>query len=158
MANRDKYETETSASLSQYVFFSIGPRGEIEKRVQYTNISDYENTDNCAFGDWDEENQCIIDDSVTNNGDMGKVIATVIGTMYDYTNTYPERFIYFKGSSLTRTLMYGKIIFDYYDELIEDFYIFGITNVITNGKEIDEISTYSKREKDHYDAFMVKRR
>ena len=153
MANRDKYETEASASSSQYVFFSIGPRGEIEKRVQYTNISDYEDTDNCAFGDWDENNQLIIDDSVTNNGDMAKVIATVVGTIYDYTSIYPDRFVYFKGSSLTRTLMYGKIIYDYHDELVKDFYIFGIKNEI-----VGDISAYSKEERDNYVAFVVKRR
>ncbi len=84
---------------------------------------------------------------------MSKVIATVVGTIYDYTSIYPDRLIYFKGSSLTRTHMYGKIIFDYHDELVKDFYIFGIKNEV-----VGDISTYSKEERDNYEAFVVKRR
>lgn len=80
--NFEKYDAFVSLDRLSYEFISIGPKGKIKKLVQYTLIEDYEEvTYNCAFGDLNEKEGTINDSTVTDNGDMVKVIATVVETI-----------------------------------------------------------------------------
>lgn len=47
---------------------------------------------------------------ISNNGDRDKIIATVYQTIVIYLKRYPNKIIYFKGSTKERTRLYRMII------------------------------------------------
>lgn len=59
------------------------------------------------------------------NADSEKVLATVIGAVYAFSDKHPNTFIYAKGSTKARTRLYRMGITKYYEELIGDFYLYG---------------------------------
>jgi hypothetical protein len=74
--DRPSYEFEYSLPQAVYLFKIEGKNGRVGKRVQFDLIQD--NMFNLGFGDW-KEDECGFDDLViTNNGDMEKVLSTVI--------------------------------------------------------------------------------
>lgn len=79
----EQYDIELGESVCIYEFVSIGKKGKIAKMVQYTEINMH-NSYNLAFGDKDEFGE-INDLAISDNGDSQKVLATVIGTLYDFT-------------------------------------------------------------------------
>ncbi len=81
---------------------------------------------NLAFGDYDEENNEINDQIVTNNGDSLKVLATVASTAYAFTGKYPKAWIFATGSTEVRTRLYRMGITNNLIEIEVDFYVFGL--------------------------------
>jgi hypothetical protein len=160
MADVDKYETQVSGTNSQYVFISIGKRGRIEKRVQYKqmNVDGLPYAYNCALGDWIEVTRKINCDAISNNGDRNKVLATVVGTIYHYTNIFPNRFIHFRGTDEARTNLYGRIINEYHNFLVQNFYIFGVREQVINGNLQRRTEEFIGAERYKYVAFLIKRR
>jgi hypothetical protein len=65
----------------------------------------YGNVYNLAFGDILEDGM-LDDNSVTDNGDRNRILATVVSAVDKYTKRYPERMIYFRGSTKARTRLY----------------------------------------------------
>jgi hypothetical protein len=61
---------------------------------------------NLAFGDKDHSTGEIDDKVISNNGDSEKVLATVVATVYAFTDKYPETWIYATGSTKARTRLY----------------------------------------------------
>lgn len=108
-------------------FESIGPKGNIVKLVQYTEMS-IKGYYNLAFGDLDVKSRTINDSVITNNGDGIKVLATVVSTIYAFTGKYPEAYIFATGSSEARTRLYRMGITNNLEELKKDFYVFGLKN------------------------------
>jgi len=104
------------------VAFAIGKKGYIPKRIEFT-ITEIQDIANLAFGDIDENNE-IDDYSITDNGDRNKVLATVAYAAEIYLNKYPERWIYFKGSTQERTRLYRMAIGLNLDELTLKFDIY----------------------------------
>lgn len=78
---------------------------------------------NLAFGDVVENGE-IDDYSITDNGDRNKILATVFDVVNTYTLRYPERFIYFRGSTSERTRLYRIAIGLNLEELSRVFDIF----------------------------------
>ncbi|NIG54452.1 hypothetical protein [Chitinophaga sp. Cy-1792] len=107
--NNEAYKIIHFASdHSDYEFFSIGPKGVILKRITF-KFSKIENVVIMAFGDVNQDGE--IDDlSISNNGDRNKVLATICQTIARYLKHYPERMVYFKGSTEERTRLYRMII------------------------------------------------
>jgi hypothetical protein len=69
-----------------------------------------------------------IDDvSVNNNGDRNKILATVANVVNKYTKRYPDRWIYFTGSSRSRSRLYRMAIGLNLEELSLTFDIYAIT-------------------------------
>lgn len=65
----------------------MGPKGEITKIVQIREIG-IKGVFNLGFGDKLPSNE--IDDTViSNNGDSVKVLATVVATVYAFTERHP---------------------------------------------------------------------
>ena len=147
----DKYDTTVSYSGTEYIFTNIGENGSILKGVQYALMPEYENTYNLAFGDLTIGGK-INDISVTNNGDIKKVLATVVETIYHFTNRNPSASIFFKGSTYTRTQLYNKIIYDHFIELEKHFTIFGFES------GTGEPERYDGNKKYNYEAFIVIRK
>lgn len=78
-----------------------------------------------GFGDLLEDSS--INDAITsNNGDMVRVLVTVIEILKDYTKHHPENQIFFRGSTIERTKLYAHILKTYYNEFSKDFHISAI--------------------------------
>lgn len=101
----DLYPLDISPDYKTYHFISSGPKGDIFKMVRY---SVYTNTNivNMGFGDYDYTTATLNDRSVTNNGDTRKVLATVVSTLFIFTNHYPNAIVFARGSTPVRTRLY----------------------------------------------------
>ncbi|CAM3963692.1 hypothetical protein B0A58_16045 [Flavobacterium branchiophilum NBRC 15030 = ATCC 35035] len=119
-----KYPLSSSETLMSFDFISEGHKGLIHKLVKYqpTNI---DNVYNLAFGDKDLQTGEIDDEVVSNNGDSEKVLATVVSTVYAFTDKYPNFSVYASGSTKARTRLYRIGITRYINEIKCDFEILG---------------------------------
>ncbi|MEJ0103974.1 MAG: hypothetical protein WDO19_16040 [Bacteroidota bacterium] len=74
-------------------------------------------------------------------------MATVADAVFDFTERYPERYIFFTGSSLERTRLYRIAITINYDELDEIFDIWGLV-------ENEGFEQFEKQR--NYSGFLIK--
>ena len=107
-------------------FLSQGPKGKIQKLIQFTLVNQH-NLYNLAFGDRNPETGEIDDMVITDNGDSEKVLATVVAAIYAFCDKFPHVWIYATGSTEARTRLYRIGINKYFDIVQEDFDIFGLT-------------------------------
>ena len=75
-------------------------------------------------------------------------MATVVATIYAFTDKYPDAWIYATGSTKARTRLYRMGITKYLSEAIKDFEILG--------ERHDDWETF--RRNVDYDGFFVKRK
>lgn len=121
--NLEKYELKSGEKFEVFEFISVGKNGQISKMVQYTSTN-YKDLYNLGFGDKNEIGE-IDDTAVSNNGDSEKVLATVVATLYAFTDKHPKAMIYATGSTKSRTRLYRMGISKYIELIREDFQIFG---------------------------------
>lgn len=133
--------------MTIFEFVSDGSKGEISKLIEYTETN-LKGFYNLAFGDKDETTGRINDHIVTNNGDTEKVLANVVGSVFAFTNKYPEAWVYATGSTKSRTRLYRVGINKYFDEIESVFHIYG---------ELSENWVEFKKEIE-FDGFVVKRK
>lgn len=136
---------------------SEGVKGKIVKAIVYSRTGN-EIIYNLGFGDkiiLDEETGEIdVDDSiVSDNGDRDMVLATVAKSAYIFTEIYPERILFFIGSSLSRTRLYRMAISRNFTEISKTFSIFGA--ILQADGEIVDVPFDSKI--DFY-GFLIKRK
>lgn len=113
-------------SYGVYEFFSIGKKGAILKRIEF-KVTDYENVYSLRFGDVNLDGE--LDDLIiSDNGDKDKVIVTVIQVISTYLEYYPDRFVYFSGSTKERTRLYRIIISTNYADFTKKFNVFSQTD------------------------------
>lgn len=155
--NYEKYDVISSTDRDVFEFESSGGNGNIIKYVEFTQTENpliY----NLAFGDRynlesEEASIFTVDDKIeSKNGDRDKVLATVAMTVYEYTSIYPERYIFFTGSDAKRTRLYRMAISKNYEELNNDFHIFGIS------KSGDELLTVTFSGSVPFIGYLVKRK
>jgi hypothetical protein len=120
------YKVEYNTNKDHYKFESIGPNGKISKIVILSEMES--GTYNLGFGDYDLQTETISDKVVSDNGDMVKVLATVISIATQFLSENPMTYVYIKGSSVIRTQLYQRIIRRYYDDLIISHEIYGLVN------------------------------
>jgi hypothetical protein len=108
-------EVEVTDDFDVFDFISTGRNGDIPKRVAFTK-TEQDKVYNLALGDVDEDNE-INDYSVTDNGDRNKVLATVASIVGAYTKRFPDRWIFFRGSTVERTQLYRIAVALHFDEL-----------------------------------------
>lgn len=142
-----RYQLAGNDILTTFEFVSEGPKGRIEKLVQFTSTN-LKDVYNLAFGDKDKITGKIDDTVISNNGDSEKVLATVTATVYAFTDKYPDVFIYATGSTKSRTRLYRMGITKYLSEVQIDFTIFGETK---DGWDIFEKDT-------NYFGFLIQRK
>ena len=121
------YSFDQTADATQFFFESIGSKGIIQKTVIFTqtsNVSIY----NLALCDVDLATNFLDDLSVSNNGDMAKIIATVVQILYIYLTRYPDRSIIFAGNTPARNRLYRIAINQTYSELDKMFSLLGFRN------------------------------
>jgi hypothetical protein len=122
--NTEKYALKSESNFTTFEFISEGPNGLIRKIVQFQHTNE-PNLFNLAFGDKDAETGKMDDLSISNNGDSEKVLATVIAALYAFFDKYPSAFVYATGSTKARTRLYRMGITKFYEEMLEDFYLYG---------------------------------
>lgn len=121
----DRYEPlPISKDALEYKFSSKGPKGEILKVVQFTE-TDNPDIYNLSLGNLLDNGK--IDHQASNNFDRNKILATVAAAVYEFTLHYPDKFIFFTGSTRGRTRLYRMILTLNFTELSRDFEIFGVS-------------------------------
>lgn len=143
--NEPTYRVDFDLKNDYYIFESIGQNGSIFKVVVFSEIKN--NIYNFGFGDYDLQTKAIDDKSVSDNGDMKKVIATVISVALKFLSENPMTYIYFKGSTPIRTLLYQRIINQHFDELIQSYEIYGLND--------DEPEPFRKNKS--YESFLIRK-
>ena len=114
-----RYELKAEKSLMVFEFISEGTKGQIPKLIKYS-VTNLKDTYNLAFGDKNPETGEIDDNVVSNNGDSEKVLATVVATVYAFSDKYPDSWIFATGSTKARTRLYRMGITRYIDEIEHD--------------------------------------
>ena len=142
-----KYPLASSDKMMTFEFISEGPKGLIHKLVRYqpTNLKDVYNL---AFGDKDITTGNIDDTVISNNADSEKVLATVVATIYAFTDKYPDIWVYATGSTKARTRLYRMGISKFLSEFDEDFEVLGELN--------DNWDIFRKNIE--YEGFLVRRK
>ncbi len=146
----EQYESTANKTHKIFTFISEGPKGRILKRVQYSKVKilGISNLYNLGFGDAIQGSNDIDDLVVTDNQDRDKVLATVMNTLFIFSEKYPKAKILFEGSTTIRTRLYRIVINLYLDILSETFEIYGLT----------EIGFLSFEKNTKYDSFLFIRK
>jgi hypothetical protein len=76
------------------------------------------------------------------------ILATVVSTVYAFTDKYPDSWVFATGSTKARTRLYRMGITKYITEIKKDFQVFGLRD--------DEWEKFEKEVE--YEAFLVKRK
>lgn len=95
--NFEEYGRQPSGT--NYFFISIGEK-QIIKVVQYTYVGLKENkhTYNLGFGTYFPDKNIIHDEEISSNGDHYKVFNTVLSTIPDFFQHYPQAMLMVQGS------------------------------------------------------------
>lgn len=117
--NKEPYLYSSEFS-TRYHFLSKGKK-PVEKIVEFAPL-DIENIYNLGFGDLMPDGS-IDDRANTNNGDIIKVLSTVIYILRDFTIENPKSRIVFSGSTKERTALYQRIIKTYFEDFSKEFFI-----------------------------------
>lgn len=153
--NYPKYPFTSSSKSLIFEFVSNGINGSINKAISYTCVNEKDQIYNLCFGDNlgidPETGELKIDDlAVSNNRDMPKILATVASSAYIFSNEYPDRKIFFRGSTPARTRLYRQAISKEYDEISKNFDIFG---AIVEGNKIVRVP-FDKN--GNFEGFFIK--
>lgn len=147
MLKFERYELKSEKSLTVFEFVSEGPKGRISKLVQFSETN-VKGVYNLGFGDKDARSGEIDDEVISNNGDSRKVLATVVATVYAFTDRYPKTWVYATGSTRARTRLYRMGIANNLKDIALDFEIYGLKN-----------GRWAKfATKVDYEAFLVRRK
>ncbi len=114
-------------------------------KYQETNLKDLYNL---AFGDKNPQTGEIEDKVISNNGDSEKVLATIVATLYAFTDKYPNVWVYATGSTKARTRLYRMGITKFLNQVKKDFEIYGELE-----DDWDKFKVGIE-----YDGFLVKRK
>jgi hypothetical protein len=135
---------------NRFTFTSIGKKS-IEKVVDFIPIGT-PNVMNLSFGDRLPDGS-IDYFTISDNGDIGRVLATVVEIIKVYTSSRPEVGVYFEGSTVERTRLYKRILKTYYPIFGKLFKIWGI---IKMGDDFDNIP-FQPGAAIVYFGFLIKR-
>ena len=141
----NSFDISTNATV--FEFTSTGPKGDIKKIIQFSETK-ADNIFNLAFGNIKEDGS-IDDTTANNNKDRDKILAAVASAVFDFTKRYPERYVFFTGSSDERTRLYRMAITVNYDELAVTFDIWGLL-------EDEGFELFARRR--NYAGFLIKRK
>lgn len=142
--NQPTYKIQVNEK-NTYSFISVGRKGLILKVVRFDEIEPA--IFNLGFGDFDFEKQTLSDSIVSDNGDMEKILATVISILNDFLQNNPKFSVFIVGSTLSRTRLYQIAINRYYEDFKVYFEIFGYKN--------SEFDVFQKNVT--YESFLVRK-
>lgn len=127
-----------------FTFISKGRNGEINKAVLFQNIE--EDLFNLVLLDYDVLNETWSDENISNNGDIVKVLATVMYIITVFLASKPNVQVYIQANSETRNKLYNRLFQNYFNEFESKFEVMAYKNF--------EIQPYSATEK--YEKFYLK--
>ncbi len=142
--NQPTYKIQVNEE-NTYSFISVGRRGLILKVVRFDEIEP--DVFNLGFGDFDFEKQTLSDSIVSDNGDMEKILATVVSILSDFLQNNPKFSVFIVGSTSSRTRLYQIAINRYYEDFKVYFEIFGFQN--------SEFEVFQKNV--NYESFLVRK-
>lgn len=131
-----------------FEFVSEGKYGFIRKQIAFIP-TEIPQVYNLAFGDV-QENDEVDDNSISDNGDRDKILATLVRVIERYTERYPERWIYFRGNTKGRTRLYRMAVGLNLEELSKKFEIYAEINDTTEFRPFCKNMPIS--------AFLIKRK
>jgi hypothetical protein len=140
------YPYKANEDFTQYEFVSVGPNGNIRKRVTFRSI--YKDRYNIGFGDVDMTTDETVDNIITNNGDSRIVLATVASIVYDFTSRNENATLLAVGVTASRNRLYRMGINNHWQAINPQFEVLGFYG----GRW-----EYFEKEKP-YEAFLVSRR
>ena len=125
--NAERYSTVRESNAA-YRFHSKGPKGKIELRVyfQKADLGEAPRLYNLAFGTWNADLQTIDDAVELRNGDMDKILATVVYSAFDFLTRNPSVYIFAQGSTAARTRKYQMGIARFLGDVPSGFEILGL--------------------------------
>jgi hypothetical protein len=143
--------TTIKKSTTRYEFISVGPKGQITKRIEFTSLRK-RGYYNVAFGDVMKDGR-VNDTIYSNNRDIVKIIATVIDTMKDFLKENPNGKLVFTGSTDDRTNFYQQILSRHYQALSAHYTI----TALAEDEKGDPVEVkFDPGEENDYLAFLVK--
>ncbi len=119
-----KYDILADKNLYTFRFISEGKNGKIQKKIVFEEIA--EGIFNLILGDEDPITGEIDVRIVTDNGDTEKILATVIATVYTFTNNNPTACVFATGSTHSRNRLYRRGIAKYLTQALDDFIVLGV--------------------------------
>lgn len=147
--NLNGYEFKTSKSFLDYEFYSEGPKGKIKKVVSFTpRTANGVTYFNLGFGDWNESKKKIDDRAISNNQDRDRILATVAVMVLEFTEHFPDVWVYARGSTPGRTRLYQMGIAVHWNHIEPLLHVYGYTN--------GEWQSFHKNV--IYEAFMILRK
>ncbi|WP_435353643.1 DUF6934 family protein [Emticicia sp. SJ17W-69] len=142
--NQPTYKVQINDE-NTFSFISVGRKGLILKVVRFDEIED--EIFNLGFGDFDFEKQTLSDTIVSDNGDMEKILATVVSILNKFLQNNPKYSVFIVGSTLSRTRLYQIAINRYYDDFSSYFEIFG--------RKKGQFELFQKNE--NYEPFLIRK-
>lgn len=121
--NLDTYPVLSSDDLLIHHFISNGPKGPINKRIEFQEFKPYHF--NLAFGDWNDKKRCLDDFVRSNNKDMVKVLATVARVVDAFIQARPDSKIRVEGSTTARSRLYQMQFVQHLQVINEKYVITG---------------------------------
>jgi hypothetical protein len=157
LMNQEQYEIRSADDLSVFGFTSTGRNGDIIKLVQFRQIQTdvSANRYNLGLGDWVDDH--VDGETITNNGDIKKVMATIGRIVLFYTTKFPEREIFASGSTRHRSRLYQMLVSNNLEEIERDFEVFGIRYRDNVSNELEGVAEKFKKNKT-YGAILVTRK
>jgi len=124
--NYEPYPLLATEQNSRFQFRSTGKRGVFEKVISFSLLNN--NIFNLALLDYSPQTGEEDDLSVTDNGDLHEIMATVMKAILLFLEQHPDKIIYVEGNTKSRTRLYQISISKVYPLLINDLIILGQQN------------------------------
>ena len=120
------YNYDGNLENTRFQFQSVGRRGVFEKVVYFTVLT--EDIHNLSLVDYHTVTKEYNDMSITDNGDMPEILATVVAIIHKFLYAHPDQKIYFRGSTPARTRLYQIAISKVYERDSSDLSVKGNLN------------------------------
>lgn len=124
--NYEPYPLRATDQNTRFQFQSIGKRGIYEKVISFSPLNDV--VFNLALLDYNPSTGEENDLSVTDNGDLHEIMVTVMKAIRLFLDQNPEKLIYFKATTKSRTRLYQIAISKVYSMIDDELTVMGQRN------------------------------
>jgi hypothetical protein len=111
--NKEGYEYLREGEVF-YTFLSIGKK-EIPKIVYFQEIES--KMYNLVLTDVDFQTNSLSDTATSNNGDLPKIMATVVHILFAFLNSTPDACVILEGNTTSKQKLYNRLVSNNYEEL-----------------------------------------
>ena len=132
MKKREAYDLSGNVENTQFKFLSIGDKRTIEKVIEFSPYQD--NIWNLGFGDIIGEDW--VDNIISDNKDMRKILQTVANAIHAFLEQHPERQVFIAPLDKQRKILYNRIFQQKWHEIEPLFSVKAIR--LTGGKQVLE--------------------